>query len=278
MFQITTIARISLCCLAGFAIDLHSQTQTPGATTPAPQDPAISSTDFDDLAARYSGQRPVHWGTKIPGVYARFQTTEPEIALTFDACRAGFDADMFAVLEREKVCATVFVAGPWLKLNTDAAKKLAASPWIEIENHGTNHRPLSVNGRGIYHLRGTQNPSEVIHEIEDNAKQIESLTGRRPRLFRPATGYCDDVAVRIANDLGYAVATFNVLGDEGATLTGGPMTDAIARASAGDIVIVHINHPRAGAAPALEKAIQQLRGKGFAFVKLGDRINHLRAP
>jgi peptidoglycan/xylan/chitin deacetylase (PgdA/CDA1 family) len=215
---------------------------------------------------------PKEWGTRVTGTHAHFVPDGNEIALTFDVCRGKeLDDATIAVLEREQVCATLFVAGPWLRENPEKAAKLVQNPLFEIENHGAGHRPLSSTGRSIFGIQGTRSLDEVAQEIECNATTLEALTGRRPKLFRPGTGFCDEIAVKAAEDLGYSIVTFDTIGDEGATLAGRAMTAAILRARPGSIVVLHLHRPRPGAAEAVDDAIAQLRKEGVRFVKLGER-------
>lgn len=228
------------------------------------------------FAASVRAQGPVpppkQWGTHVSGAKSHFAAHGREIALTFDVCRgAELDDAMIAVLEREQVPATLFIGGPWLRANPDRAVALAANPLFEIENHGADHRPLSTNGRSAYGIPGTRNAEEAANEIECNARALEALTGRRPALFRPGTGHCDEAAVKIADDLGYTVVTFDTIGDEGATLAGHAMAAAILRAHPGSIVVLHLHKPRPGSAEGLAEAVTTLRKNGFGFVKLGER-------
>ena len=215
---------------------------------------------------------PREWGTRVTGAHAHFVPNGNEIALTFDLCRGmKLDDEMIAVLDRQHVCATIFIAGPWLRLNPEKAKTLAKDPLFEIENHGTNHRPLSSNGREMFGYRGTKDLEEAQHEVENNASALEPIVGHRPKLFRPGTGYCDEVAAKAVADLGFSVVTFDTLGDEGATLSGAAMTAAILRAKPGSIVVMHLHKPRPGSAQGLDDAITQLKKKGVSFVRLGER-------
>lgn len=43
----------------------------------------------------------------------------------------------------------------WIDANPDWARQIAVNPLFQIENHGTLHEPLSVNGRSAYGIAGT---------------------------------------------------------------------------------------------------------------------------
>jgi hypothetical protein len=70
-------------------------------------------------------------------------------------------------------------------------------------------------------------------------------------LFRPGTGYCDDVAARIVTAMGERLVSFSVNGDGGATFTPGQVRSTVTATPGGSIVICHMNHPDSGTARGL---------------------------
>lgn len=226
------------------------------------------------ILATYSGSRPSQWQETVTGVKTRIAGDEKLLALTFDLCGSprgmGFDRRITDFLEREGIPATIFVSGRWIGPNIETFRHLATTPLFEIANHGTSHRPASINGRAAYGIAGTRNIGELVDEIEANAERIAALTGKRPRFYRSGTAYYDEVAVKIANDLGHQVAGFSLLGDAGATYGTEQVAAALLAAKPGDIVILHLNHPESGTAEGLLKALPELRKRGFRFVRLAD--------
>ncbi|SDN40421.1 Peptidoglycan/xylan/chitin deacetylase, PgdA/CDA1 family [Paenibacillus sp. yr247] len=222
----------------------------------------------------YSTVTPKKWGEHVPGVRTHLVTKEQVIALTFDACGgkegSGYDEKLIDYLIKENIPATLFVNARWMAANPETFARLAVNPLFEIENHGTEHRPLSVNGRLAYGIAGTKNVNEVIHEVTDNADQIEKLTGRRPMFFRSGTAYYDDVAAAIVHDLGFQLAGYNVLGDAGATYTTEQVYNALIKARSGSIVLAHMNHPEKDTAEGVMKAVPVLQKAGFRFVHLAS--------
>ncbi|MDD3771001.1 polysaccharide deacetylase [Sulfuricurvum sp. IAE1] len=221
------------------------------------------------------GTEPLQWGENVTGVTTRFATEKKEIALTFDACGGSFrssqyDAGLIDYLARNKIPATLFINSRWIKSNPEIFARLAANPLFEIANHGTAHRPLSINGRSVYGIEGTASAQEVVAEIEGNAELIEKLTGKRPLFFRSGTAYYDEAAVKIARERGVEIGGFSVLGDAGATFGPEKVAAQVTGSKSGDIVLLHMNHPESGTRAGTIQAIETLRNAGFSFVRLSD--------
>ncbi|HLD23549.1 MAG TPA: polysaccharide deacetylase family protein, partial [Sulfuricurvum sp.] len=141
-----------------------------------------------------TADEPVQWGENVSGVVTTFQTPKKEIALTFDACGGSFrssqyDAGLIDFLSENQIAATLFINSRWIHSNPEIFARLAANPLFEIANHGTAHRPLSVNGKSVYNIQGTASAEEVVREINTNGDLIEKLTGKHPLFFRSGTAY-----------------------------------------------------------------------------------------
>lgn len=245
------------------------------AQAPAPK-AALSPEQIrkKQIVAAYRNKAPKEWGERVEGVRTRLDTTEPVIALTFDACGgprgSRVDKALIEYLQKEQIPATLFASGSWIDANTDVFKKLAADPLFEIANHGFAHRPCSVNGKSAYGIRGTGSVGELVDEIEKNGRKIKAVTGLKPRFYRPGTAWCDEVAVMVAGELGYEVVNYTVLGDAGATWPREKVRQALLKAGHGDIIILHVNQPRSQTAAGVMEAAPLLRQKGFRFVKLSE--------
>lgn len=226
---------------------------------------------------------PQQWGENVTGVVTTFKTTKKEIALTFDACGGSFrssqyDEGLIDFLIENHIPATLFINSRWIHSNPEIFQKLATNPLFEIANHGTAHRPLSVNGKSIYNIAGTTSPEEVEREINGNGDLIEKLTGKRPRFFRSGTAYYDEQAVAIAHKNGVEIAGFSVLGDAGATFSAPKVTQQLLTSQGGDILLFHMNHPEGGTREGIIEGIEQLKAGGFSFIRLSeakDRLNRL---
>lgn len=236
------------------------------------------SNDYEKLKQsiekKYEKQIPKEWGEKVKGVKTKLNTNKKVIALTMDACGTeggtGYDKHLIAYLEKEKIPATLFVNGRWIDQNLENFKSLASNSLFEIGNHGHLHKPASVEGKSVYGINGTANISELVDEIELNARKIEELTNKRPKYFRSGTAYYDEVAVKIANSLKQEVVGFSVLGDAGATYTAKKIEKAFEDVKGGEIAIVHFNHPESYTREGIIRVIKKLKAEGFTFVKLSD--------
>lgn len=218
---------------------------------------------------------PRQWGENVTGVVTRFHSDKKEIALTFDACGGSlkssqYDAGLIEFLSNNHIPATLFINARWIDSNPDIFMKLASNPLFEIANHGTAHKPLSVEGKSIYGIHGTSSAEEVVAEIEGNNKKIKELTGKRPAFFRAGTAYYDENAVALAHTLGMEIGGFSVLGDAGATFSTPKVAQQLLSAQNGDIIILHMNHPEGGTREGIIEGVNALLKEGFTFVRLSD--------
>lgn len=263
----------SACKKAAISL-LLSMTLALSAVTDAGSQPPSREVKNGLKTGKYAGISPTEWGERVTGVKTRLKADGKVVALTFDACGSkngmALDKKIIELLEKEQIHATLFINGRWIEPNLSEFRRLAANPLFEIANHGFSHKPASVNGRSVYGINGTGSASELVDEIKRNAEKIESITGRRPRFYRSGTAYYDEIAVRIAEELGHQVAGFSVLGDAGATYSRRQVRDALLGVKPGDIVILHFNHPESGTAEGLREAIPELIKRGYRFVRLSD--------
>lgn len=228
-----------------------------------------------NISIVFAQTSPLQWGENVTGVVTHFHSNKKELALTFDACGGSvrssqYDADLIAFLIQNHIPATLFINARWIDTNPDIFMKLSTNPLFEIANHGTAHKPLSVEGKSIYNIHGTASADEVMSEIEGNNNKIEKLTGKRPTFFRSGTAYYDENAVAIAHTLKMEIGGFSVLGDAGATFSAPKVAGQLISAHSGDIILLHMNHPESGTREGIIEGINVLLKEGFTFVRLSD--------
>lgn len=237
----------------------------------------ISEIDKDDkleeeIIETYENVKPKKWAEHLDGVVSHLKTDNKEIALTLDACGgdkgSGYDKELIDFLDKEKIPATLFINYRWIEANKHIFMDLSKNNNFKIENHGYSHKPLSVNKNSIYNIEGTSNVKEVIQEIKLNEDEVYKLTGKKTKYFRSGTAYYDEVAIEIANKLGYKIAGFSINGDGGATFSKEEIINSVSKAKSGDIIIGHFNQPSGYTYEGLKEALISLREDGYKFVKL----------
>jgi peptidoglycan/xylan/chitin deacetylase (PgdA/CDA1 family) len=228
----------------------------------------------EQIISTFSGKAPQEWGERVKGVKTRLKTDQKVLALTFDACGgpkgSGYDAKFVDFLISEAIPATLFISGKWMDANPDIFQTLVKNPLFEIENHGLNHRVCSAIGQSVYGIRGTKDVGEIYDEVELNALKILNLTGRKPRYYRPAAAYCDEICIQITNALGYEVVNFTVRGDAGATYSKTQVKETLWNARPSSIILMHMNHPEGQNTEGMVEAIPEMKKRGFRFVKLSE--------
>ena len=234
--------------------------------------------------ALYSQTPPDQWGENVTGVTTKFHSDKKEIALTFDACGGSvrssqYDEGLIEFLTAHRIPATLFINARWIDSNPEIFMHLSQNPLFEIANHGTAHKPLSVDGKSVYGIQGTASRDEVIAEIQGNNQKIEKLTGKHPTFFRAGTAYYDEQAVAIAQGIGMDIGGFSILGDAGATFSAQKVAQQLLSAHSGDIVICHMNHPEGGTREGIIQGVQTLIKEGYTFVRLSDvKKNLIKIP
>ena len=255
------------------------QAASPDITPPVPpssESPALPARE--EIQARYSDLVPTAWGEAMDGIMSVLPTSDKAVAITLDACGwgvgSGYDEPLMEFLISQSIPATLFISGKWIEDNPGMTEYLAGFEFFEIENHGYLHKPLSVTGKSQYGIAGTGSVLEVYDEIEDNARRIEELTGRRPVFFRSGTAYYDDVAVRIAADLGQTIAGYTIAADGGATFTVQQMISACKNPVNGAILLFHMNRPESDICEGIKAIYSELTEKGYAFLRIDDFIEN----
>jgi peptidoglycan/xylan/chitin deacetylase (PgdA/CDA1 family) len=227
-----------------------------------------------NIEDKYKDLIPTVWGEKESGVISSINTKDKIIALTFDACGGekgnGYDSKLISYLMKENVPATLFINARWIDANPEIFQTLSKNSLFEIENHGYLHKPLSINGKSAYNIRGTSSVHEVINEVYLNEQKIQKLTGKKTKYFRSGTAFYDNVSVSILKELGEKPVGFSIIGDAGATFSAEQIKAASLKAKEGSIIIYHMNHPDKHTAEGIIKSIPLLKERGFKFVKLED--------
>ena len=193
------------------------------------------------------------------------------VALTFDACMGKVDTRIVDALVQNKIKATIFVSGRWLKYNKKSIEILKAnSDLFEIENHGAQHVTALDEQRNVYGLKSAGSADAVSAEVEDGAASVLTNFGYWPKWYRGAGAIYTNSSMELIKDLDFRLAGFSISGDGGATWTAAHSAKAVAGAKDGDVIIAHINQPVKPAGAGVVEGILKLKADGFNFVKLDE--------
>ncbi|GGE25098.1 hypothetical protein GCM10011571_29080 [Marinithermofilum abyssi] len=161
--------------------------------------------------------------------------------------------EMLDILAREKVSATFFLDGSWLKKHPEMARELVRRGH-EIGNHAYSHPLMSGLSTGAIH-----------REIAKTEALIEQTTGLNSRFFAPPAGDFNDAVVKEADKFGMKTVLWTVdTVDWKKTSTPKWMVNRVKKGvGKGSLVLMH---PTDRTAAALPKIIRTVKHKG---IKLG---------
>jgi peptidoglycan/xylan/chitin deacetylase (PgdA/CDA1 family) len=191
------------------------------------------------------------------------------VALTLDACPGAFDERIAVALVESRICATIFVTELWLHRNPAGLTFLLANnDLFGIENHGALHIP-PVLGRGtIFGIPVAGDLAAVQREVTGGATAVTTTTGAAPRWYRAATGYYSPSAMQAIQDLGFGIAGYSLNADGGASLPARDVTNRIAKATNGEVIVAHINQPDRPSGHGVVAGIRELQRRGASFLRL----------
>jgi peptidoglycan/xylan/chitin deacetylase (PgdA/CDA1 family) len=193
------------------------------------------------------------------------------VALTLDACGGQTDTRILSALVDNRIPATIFVTGIWLKRNAAAVEIMRAHPDLfELENHGGHHVPAVDTPQTIYGIRSAGSPQAVQAEVESGAAALAKTGEPAPKWFRGATAEYSPSAIAMIRKLGFRIAGFSINGDGGSLLSAKATARRIAAAKDGDVIIAHINQPTHAAGAGVVQGVLALKDKGLTFVRLGE--------
>ncbi|MFB8176978.1 polysaccharide deacetylase family protein [Streptomyces sp. NPDC055966] len=175
------------------------------------------------------------------------------VALTFDDGPTPYTAPILDTLQRAHVPATFFLIGPHaLRYRADVLREYHAGD--AIGDHTVTHPHL------------TRLPlARIEYEIGIAARQIASVTGRRPTLFRPPFGAWDARVRAAAAAEGMSVIMWSVTARDW-KFHDPPAIEhrVLSRVRPGAIVVLHDRY--ATTPPAVPTIVRALRARGYHLV------------
>jgi peptidoglycan/xylan/chitin deacetylase (PgdA/CDA1 family) len=191
------------------------------------------------------------------------------VALTLDACPGAFDDRIAAALIENRIPATIFVTGVWMRRNPAGLATLLAHPDLfTLQNHGERHIPPVFGSQPIYGIAVAGDLPTIRHEVEGGAETIAAATGHRPTWYRAATGFYSPGSIPPIEAMGFAIAGYSLNADMGASLPARTVAARIAAARPGDVIVAHINQPHRASGAGVVEGVRALQRQGMAFARL----------
>jgi peptidoglycan-N-acetylglucosamine deacetylase len=216
------------------------------------------------------------YGTFIPGstLWGRNISRGPasegnRIALTFDdGPTPGFSDHILEILDSHGVPASFFVIGRNAAAHPELLRRIDQAHHL-IGNHSFDHDHLGV-------FRG---PRYWLDQLRRTDETVLNTIGKRPALFRPPVGIKFYFAAQAARLCGHTMVTWSLSGRDG--LETSPqriLGRVVPRCRGGDILTLHDGiDPHCARTPevtvqTLPRLIEQLRGRGFSFVRVDELV------
>lgn len=210
------------------------------------------------------------------------------IALTFDLCqrgneRAGYDAAMVNYLRHNRVKATFFAGGLWMRSHPEQFLQLMADPLFEIGNHSWGHADLRVlSGEKMEdQVRQAQAQYELFWEelaqrpcaAQAGPVEINKIPGL-PLVFRFPYGVCSPESLRFVASQGLAAVQWSIVtGDAAAGQSAAKIAGVVLKqARPGAIIVCHANGRGHGTAEALPLFVPELQKRGYELVTVSELL------
>ncbi|NRD78132.1 delta-lactam-biosynthetic de-N-acetylase [Bacillus sp. BRMEA1] len=247
-----------ICCILGLLLlaipqitygAISNQTIHWGFKRAVNEQPVEAGAMYDQLLAKY-------------GAFYKGDPSTKSISLTFDSgYENGNMPKILAALKKEKVKATFFVTGHFLESQPDLAKQIVKEGHI-IGNHSWFHPDFT-----------TVSDERIREELEKVKVRTKEITGQKTmKYLRPPRGTFSERTLQIAKEEGYthvfwslAYVDWNINQQRGWQYA---YDNIMKQVHPGCIMLLH--SVSKDNADALEKAIHDLKKRGYKFKSLDD--------
>ncbi|KAB7672691.1 delta-lactam-biosynthetic de-N-acetylase [Bacillus sp. B1-b2] len=213
------------------------------------EQPAEAGEELDTLLEKY-------------GAYYKDSGDKKVLYLTFDnGYENGYTGKILDILKKEKVPATFFVTGHYLKSAPDLVKRMANEGHI-IGNHSYHHPDFTK-----------VSDERLKQELDSIVTETEKLTGQKGMTYlRPPRGVFSERTLKLAKEMGYTQVFWSLAFVDWKTdqQKGWKYSydNIMKQVHPGSIMLLHtVSKDNAG---ALQQAIVDLKKKGYVFKSLDD--------
>ncbi|MBR2208714.1 MAG: polysaccharide deacetylase family protein [Synergistaceae bacterium] len=230
------------------------------------------------------------------GVIRRVKISDSErvVALTFDACElatitTGCDMDVINFLRVNKIPATFFMGGKWMRTHSRRVKQLMSEyELFEIGNHNWSHGNCALLSEAELkkQILWTQAEYEILldeflHEFYDDngleaVEELQKKISPVPTLFRLPYGRNNEQALKIISQLGLRIIQWDVAAEAGDNSNIKRAKNSAKKVAAmtrpGSILLFHANSVPKGTANLLQFVVEELKSQGYSFVKVSELL------
>lgn len=210
----------------------------------------------------------------IPGVRNRIdraKTSQKLVALTFDdGPETRYTPQILDALKKKGAPATFFVMGKQVRSYPEVMKRIVKEGH-GIGNHTWSHPNLAKTWT-----------AKVKEEIRLTQDELQSVTGRKPDIFRPPFGAVTKADLLVLHELGMKNIMWSVDTLDWSGLSADEIVDIVERdITPGGIVLQH-NFQYGneglleGTVQAIPKIVDELRARGYTFVTVQTLLESQR--
>jgi len=237
--------------------------------------------------------KPLHVLPPVPSERQQVITrVEPQngrkvIALTFDLCEraphlAGYQKDIINYLRNQKVKATFFAGGKWMRSHPDKAMQIMADPLFEVGNHAWTHGNLALMDEPEVRqqIDWTQAQYEILYEtLRDHAKKrgVEremNYVQPNMRVMRLPYGRNNDQTNGILASMGLPMVQWSVEGEQDELKRTVDMLVEwnLNKIQPGAIILMHANAVPQKTHKLVPALVPELKKRGYEFVTVSELL------
>lgn len=186
------------------------------------------------------------------------QREDKVVAISFDASWGNEDTQtLIDILAKYGVKATFFLVGDWVDRYPESVIALSEAGH-EVMNHSSTHAHFSK-----------LTEDEIISDIEKCNGKIETLTGKKPTLFRCPYGEYDDHVIKAVNSMGMTAIQWDVDSLDWKGISANEISSRVTtKVQPGSIVLFH--NAAENTPEALPGIIEKLIADGYKFVPVSQ--------
>lgn len=196
---------------------------------------------------------------KLP-IYSVDRGDEKICALSFDAAWDDKDTDeLIEILNENNIKTTFFVVGSWAEKYAVSVKKLSDNGH-EIMNHSDTHPHINQ-----------LSDAKIEEEIKKCDDKIETITKKRPNLFRGPYGEYNNNVISVCEKLGHKVIQWDVDSLDWKDLSAEDIHSRVMkRVKPGSIILFH--NGAKNTPESLKLVIPDLIAQGYKIVPVSEII------